>query len=137
VVPQKTLASAIQIGDPVSVEKAIRTLKEFDGIVEQASEDELANAAALADRTGMFSCPHTGVALAVLIKLVEKGVLSKKDRTIVISTAHGLKFSEFKVGYHEGALREVDSRYANRPIPLPPDIDRIQAALDEEFRKRQ
>jgi len=41
------------------------------------------------------------------------------------------------VGYHEGALREVDSRYANRPIPLPPDIDRIQAALDEEFRKRQ
>ena len=136
VTPQKTLASAIQIGDPVSVQKAIRTLKEFDGIVEQASEDELANAAALADRTGMFSCPHTGVALAVLIKLVEKQVLSKKDRTIVISTAHGLKFSEFKVGYHEGTLKEVESRYANRPIPLPPDVDRVKAVLAEEFRKR-
>ena len=77
------------------------------------------------------------MALAVLIKLVEKQVLSKKDRTIVISTAHGLKFSEFKVGYHEGTLKEVDSRYANRPIPLPPDLDTIQAALDKEFRKRQ
>ena len=30
---QKTLASAIQIGNPVSIEKAIRTLKQFNGIV--------------------------------------------------------------------------------------------------------
>ena len=71
--PKKTLASAIQIGDPVSVCKAIKVLKEFNGIVEQASEDELADAAALADRTGMFCCPHTGVALAALIKLVNAG----------------------------------------------------------------
>ena len=49
---QPTLASAIQIGNPVSVEKAIRTLQMFDGVVEQASEDELANAAARGDRTG-------------------------------------------------------------------------------------
>ena len=44
---QKTLASAIQIGNPVSIEKAIRTLKQFNGIVEQATEEELADAAAL------------------------------------------------------------------------------------------
>src|SRR5207253_1023934 len=52
---QPTLASAIQIGNPVSVEKAIRTLQMFDGVVEQASEDELANAAARGDRTGLFN----------------------------------------------------------------------------------
>ena len=137
ITPKKTLASAIQIGDPVSVQKAIRTLKEFDGIVEQASEDELANAAALADRTGTYSCPHTGVALAVLIKLIEKGTLSKKDRTIVISTAHGLKFSEFKVGYHEGTLTGVDCKYANKPITLPPDLDKIKEVLEREFQKRK
>jgi threonine synthase len=137
ITPKKTLASAIQIGDPVSVQKAIKTLKEFDGIVEQASEDELANAAALADRTGTYSCPHTGVALAVLIKLIEKGTLSKKDRTIVISTAHGLKFSEFKVGYHEGTLSGVDCRYANKPITLPPDLDKIKDVLEREFQKRK
>ncbi|MBN2158091.1 MAG: threonine synthase [Spirochaetes bacterium] len=137
VTPQKTLASAIQIGDPVSVQKAIRTLKEFDGIVEQASEDELANAAALADRTGTYSCPHTGVALAVLMKLIDRQVLSKKDRTIVISTAHGLKFSEFKVGYHEGTLKEVDCKYANRPIAMAPDVDKIREALEREFAARK
>ncbi len=137
ITPQKTLASAIQIGDPVSVQKAIKTLKEFDGIVEQASEDELANAAALADRTGTYACPHTGVALAVLMKLIDRQVLSKKDRTIVISTAHGLKFSEFKVGYHEGTLSDVNCKYANRPIALPPDIGKIKEALDREFAVRK
>jgi len=35
-----TLASAIQIGNPVSVKKAIRTLQKYNGIVEQASESE-------------------------------------------------------------------------------------------------
>ena len=73
VAAQPTLASAIQIGNPVSVKKAIRTLQRYDGIVEQASEQELADAAADADRTGMFNCPHTGVALAVLKKLVARG----------------------------------------------------------------
>jgi threonine synthase len=56
---QPTLASAIQIGNPVSIDKAIRTLQQFDGIVEQATESELAEAPARADRTGMFNCPHT------------------------------------------------------------------------------
>ena len=135
IVPQKTLASAIQIGDPVSFQKAINTLKHFDGIVEQASEDELANASALGDKTGLFSCPHTGVALAVLIKLLEKQVISKTDRTIVISTAHGLKFSEFKVGYHESRLEGVNCKHANRPIELPPDIDRVREALEGRLKK--
>lgn len=135
-VPEKTLASAIQIGDPVSVKKAIRTLKEFNGIVEQASEDELANAAALADLTGMYSCPHTGVALAALMKLVEKQEISKTDRTIIISTAHGLKFSEFKVGYHEETLAGIESKYANKPIHLEANSEKVKEVLEKEFAKR-
>ncbi|MBN2040810.1 MAG: threonine synthase [Spirochaetes bacterium] len=135
--PEKTLASAIQIGDPVSVQKAIRALNEFDGIVEQASEDELANAAALGDLTGLYSCPHTGVALAALIKLIEQKKIKKKDRVIVISTAHGLKFSEFKIGYHESALNGVNSKFANRPIETEPDINKIWEILDREFAGRK
>ena len=73
---QPTLASAIQIGNPVSIGKAIRALQRYDGIVEQATESELADAAARADRTGMFNCPHTGVALAALEKLVARGEIS-------------------------------------------------------------
>lgn len=45
----------------------------------------------------MFNCPHTGVALAALIKLRERGVIGASDRTVVVSTAHGLKFTQSKV----------------------------------------
>ena len=125
-----TLASAIQIGNPVSVKKAIRTLQRYDGIVEQASEQELADASAEADRTGMFNCPHTGVALAVLKKLVARGDITRKQRVVVISTANGLKFTDFKVGYHDGALAGIRSTLANRPILLPNDYSAVVDAID-------
>ena len=126
---QPTLASAIQIGNPVSYDKAVKTLQMFDGIVEQATEDELANAAAVADRTGMYTCPHTGVALAVLFKLVKRGIIKKDDQVVVISTAHGLKFTQFKVGYHENTLDGVVARHANPPIYLPPDPTVVQDTI--------
>jgi len=130
VAAKPTLASAIQIGNPVSVKKAIRTLQRYDGIVEQASEQELADASAEADRTGMFNCPHTGVALAVLKKLVARGDITRKQRVVVISTANGLKFTDFKVGYHDGALAGIRSTLANRPILLPNDYSAVVDAID-------
>ena len=124
-----TQASAIQIGDPVSIQKAIRTLQRYDGIVEQATESELSEAAARADRTGMFNCPHTGVALAVLIKLRERGNIEASDRVVVISTANGLKFTDFKLGYHEGTLPGVTPQHANFPVELPNDYDAVRTAV--------
>src|SRR6185369_15378920 len=99
VTAQATLASAIQIGNPVSAKRAIWTLQKFDGVVEQASEQALADESARADRTGMFNCPHTGVALAALRKLVDKKIVRGGDRVVVISTAHGLKFADQKTAY--------------------------------------
>ena len=134
VAAKPTLASAIQIGNPVSVRKAIRTLKKYDGIVEQASEQELADAAAEADRTGMFNCPHTGVALAVLKKLVSRGDITSGQRVVVISTANGLKFADFKIGYHEGRLEGISSRHANRPIDLPNNYDAVVGTIERQRR---
>jgi threonine synthase len=128
---QSTLASAIQIGNPVSYERAVKTLSKFEGVVEQASEDELANAAALADRTGLYACPHTGVALAVLLKLLARKVIQPDDRVVVISTAHGLKFSHFKVDYHNLNLKGVTERHANQPIELPADYDAVVDAIQQ------
>ena len=130
---QKTQASAIQIGDPVSVNKAIRALKEFDGIVEQATEDELANAVGRANRTGLLCCPHTGVALAALEKLVAKGVIKSKDRVIVISTANGLKFTDFLLKYHAGELEDVKSKNLFHPVELPDDHNLIRKIIHEKL----
>jgi len=126
---EKTLASAIQIGDPVSIRRAIRVLKAFDGVVEEATESELANAAAAADLEGAFADPHTGVALAALGKLVEKGTIPKGSRVAVVSTAHGLKFPDFKVGYHRGTLSEVTSCFPNPPLEVPARVEAVREAL--------
>jgi len=129
VAAQKTLASAIQIGDPVSYEKAVRTIQQFDGLVEQATEHELANAAAQADLSGMYTCPHTGVALAVLFKLRQQGIIQSHERVVVISTAHGLKFTQFKLGYHEDTLDEVEAIHANPPVYLPADARVVREVI--------
>jgi threonine synthase len=131
VTAKQTLASAIQIGDPVSVKRAIRVLQRFDGVVEQASEQELADESARADRTGMFNCPHTGVALAAFKKLVDKGVIAEGSRVVVVSTAHGLKFAEQKAAYHMNRLPDVVPHHANLPRELPADLALVQRAIQE------
>ena len=124
-----TLASAIQIGDPVSVKKAIKTLQTFDGIVEEATESELANAVGRANLTGLFCCPHTGVALAVLEKLVNQGKIKKHDRVVVVSTANGLKFTDFLHKYHTGNLEGISSEFAYSPINLPADYEKVKETI--------
>lgn len=127
-VARPTLASAIQIGAPVSLPKAVRALVKCNGVVEQATEEELADAVARADRTGLFNCPHTGVALACLEKLVARKVIGANERVVVVSTAHGLKFTEFKARYHESALG-FESKHANRPVDLGSEPREVVAAL--------
>jgi threonine synthase len=133
IVPQKareTLASAIQIGNPVSAPRAIRALEAMDGVAEQATEEELCDAAARADRTGMYTCPHTAVALAALEKLVKRGLVKKGHRVIVVSTANGLKFTEFKVRYHDRAIAGVHAAHANPPVELAADYDAVRETLE-------
>src|SRR6185503_2808099 len=88
-----------------------------------------ADAAARADLTGLFNCPHTGVALAALEKLIARGEVKKSDRIIVISTANGLKFTDFKVAYHTGAMN-TRGKYANPPVELPNDYDQVRRVVD-------
>ncbi|SEM13760.1 L-threonine synthase [Stigmatella aurantiaca] len=127
---ERTLASAIQIGNPVSFKRAVRMLRAFDGVVEDASESELANAAARADREGTFTCPHTGVALAAVEKLVAQKVIAPGASVAVVATAHGLKFADFKVGYHRGTLADVESLRANPPLELPAELGAVREALE-------
>ena len=126
---EPTLASAIQIGNPVSAPRAMAALHAMRGVVEQATEQELADACARADRTGLYTCPHTGVALACLFKLRAKGLIETHHRVVVVSTANGLKFTEFKVAYHERRLQGIDATRDNEPIFLPPDVERVAQAI--------
>ncbi|KAJ0251688.1 hypothetical protein HA466_0126130 [Hirschfeldia incana] len=124
-----TFASAIQIGDPVSIDRAVYALKKCDGIVEEATEEELMDAMAQADSTGMFICPHTGVALTALFKLRNRGVIAPTDRTVVVSTAHGLKFTQSKIDYHSKVIPDMACRFSNPPVEVKADFGAVMDVL--------
>jgi threonine synthase len=54
---------------------------------------------------------------------------------VVISTAHGLKFVEMKVKYHEKTLG-FPSHHANQPVELPASLDAVKKALDKSLAER-
>ena len=80
--------------------------------------------------------PQLTVIENVLVPLELRGEIGRQERTVVISTANGLKFTDFKVQYHEGTLKDVPHpRHANQPHLLPnayPQIrDTVRRLLDE------
>jgi threonine synthase len=125
VVAKTTLASAIRIGAPVSYERAVKVMRDFNGVVEQVSEEELANACALADRSGLYCCPQTGVALGAAQKLAAQGTIRQNERVVVISTANGLKFSQVKTAYHSGKMRDIQAQFANTPIEIEATVEAV------------
>ena len=125
-----TLASAIRIGSPVSVDKAIKELRFFHGAVEQTSEQELVEAMAAADREGMFTCPQTGVALGALKKAIQSGVVEQDASVALVSTAHGLKFSESKTAYHMDELKDLKAHQANSPRPVSANISEVRNEIE-------
>jgi threonine synthase len=125
-----TLATAIRIGNPVSFPKAVRAMKMTNGIVEQVTEAELVNAAAKVDRLGFFNDPQTGVALAATAKLVASRKIPPSSRVVVVSTAHGLKFVDFKLRFHRGELSGTSEGLTNLPIEVPSNPDAIRRVID-------
>src|SRR3989344_386300 len=120
-----TVASAIQIGNPVSFKKAVRELKYFDGVVEQVTDKELLDAKAVVDASGISVCPNSGAALAGLKKLAAKGVIKRNDEVVVILTAHGAKFSKAVIDYHRGKK----GKFSNPPKIINANLKAVENAL--------
>jgi threonine synthase len=123
-----TVASAIRIGHPVSHDKAAAVLRRLDGVVEDADDQEIMDAKARADASGVSVCPNSGAALAGYLRLRERGVIGQNDSVVVIATAHGAKFSQATLDYHRGALPGVRPRHANPTRLLPATVEAVQEA---------
>ena len=127
-----TQASAIRIGNPVSFPKAVAALKACDGVVTSVTESALAQTAQEADEHGLFVCPHTAVALAGARTCLQNETIGKGERVVVVATAHGLKFTEFKQATTQNAVPKVDLNRAQQPIDVPHEYAAVlDAALKD------
>lgn len=127
-VAAQTVASAIQIGDPVNYAKARRVIRETEGVVTAVSDRQILEAKALVDRVGIGCEPASAAGLAGIRRLVDEGVIRPGERVLTYLTGHVLKDVEAVVGWH---LDGTGGAAANRPIPLDTDPDALEHALTD------
>jgi threonine synthase len=121
-----TVASAIQIGDPVNYTKAARVVRDTEGVVTTVSDAQLLDAKATIDRAGIGCEPASATGLAGIARLVAEGVIAPGERVLTYLTGHVLKDTETIVKYH---LSENAGPSANRPIVIDPTPEALDRAL--------
>jgi threonine synthase len=131
VVPMRadTIATAIKIGAPISWRKSMRGLRALDGVVTQVTDNEIMDAKAIVDASGIGAEPASCATVAGLRKLVQEGVIRSDERVVGVLTGHLLKDPDVVVGYHTGKLDGIEIHRANGPVVAPADIDAIRVLL--------
>jgi len=124
-----TVASAIEIGRPVNLSKALRSLEIMNGIVRQATDEEILDGKALVGKHGYGCEPASGASVAGLRKLLAEGVIAPDERVVCILTGHALKDPSATVDYHTGD--KPGTHYDNPPVPSDADIESIAALLGD------
>jgi threonine synthase len=130
----ETLATAIRIGDPVSWPKALHEVRSSGGVVEQVSEQEIADAKAQIGRCGIGCEPASAATLAGLKKLTARGVVDRGADVVAVLTGNLLKDPDYIYRYHTGQLEapggvKIESTYGNRSVVVPNDADAIARVL--------
>jgi threonine synthase len=135
----KTVASAIEIGRPVNLPKALRALDVMNGVVREVTDEEILEHRALVARYGFGCEPASAAGVAGLRKLLDEQVISPGDSVVCILTGHELKDPNATVQYHTGldmkAAQDLAPRtepkgaYVNRPVPVEDDLESIVRAM--------
>lgn len=128
-VKARTVASAIKIGNPVSYSKAVRALKWTDGVVEIVSDQEIMDAKALIDATGIGCEPASACSLAGVQKLVEGGIIKRGETVVGLLTGHVLKDPDSIIAYHDNALDGIEAHYPNVLYESEPSIEALSQIL--------
>lgn len=127
----ETVATAIKIGNPVNFKKAVRALRWTEGTVEQVDDQEIMDAKALIDRTGIGCEPASACSLAGVQKLVKQGVIKPHETVVGILTGHVLKDPEATIDYHNGKLEGIVANYPNRLYQSEPTIESLSRILEQ------
>jgi threonine synthase len=116
----ETVATAIKIGNPVSWEKALRVIRETDGVVEVVSDAEIMDAKAVVDGSGVGCEPASAASVAGVKKLAAVGVIKPDEDVVCILTGNLLKDPDATIGYHTGRLKGIKAKVPNEPTRLDP-----------------
>lgn len=120
-----TIASAIDIGDPVNYSKARKAIEFTNGIVDSVTEDEIMESKALLDREGVGAEPASCVTLAGLLKLRRAADIRPDESVVCVLTGHFLKDQATTLDFHE----QSNSVLANKTVTIDPTLEALEKVL--------
>ncbi len=126
-VPAETRATAIRIGNPASWKKAVHVLEATEGVCEQVTEREIAQAKAEIGAEGIGCEPASAVTLAGLKKLINQGFVKPDETVVLVLTGNLLKDPDFTIDFHRGEMFK-DEDASMKSLRHPPIV--LDASLD-------
>jgi len=116
----KTVASAIEIGNPASWEGATTARDESGGLIDAVTDTEILQAQIrLASTEGLFAEPASCAPLALLVRLVRDGRVQRDSTTVVVLTGSGLKDPDAALGNVEPPIElDGDARAMAKALKL-------------------
>ena len=115
----ETVATAIRIGDPVSYDKAVASIRATNGVVEEVTDQELMQAKRDIDRMGIGCEPASATTLAGVRKLRASGVIHLRERIACVLTGHVLKDPD-------AILKNVAPEQI---VEVDPDLSEVERAI--------
>lgn len=122
-----TVATAIRIGDPASYDRAVRSIRETNGVVIDVPDAEILEAKAVVDASGVGCEPASAASVAGARALVARSIVRREDTVVAVLTGHILKDSDILLKYHRDT--EPAPALANRPIEIDADLGAVERVL--------
>ena len=123
-----TVATAIKIGNPASYERAVESIRRTNGSVIDVTDDEILEAKAVVDASGVGCEPASAASVAGARKLAAEGVIDPGDRVVTILTGHILKDAELLLTYHQRA--DPPPPRANRPVEIDAKLSEVERQIE-------
>ncbi len=126
-VTAETVATAIKIGDPASWDRAVRSIRETNGVVATVTDAEILEAKAIVDAAGVGCEPASAASVAGVKALRARGIIAPEADVVAVLTGHVLKDPGALLSYHRET--EPAPAHANRPIEIEPTVAAVAAVF--------
>jgi threonine synthase len=87
----ETVATAIRIGAPASWDRAMRAIRETNGLVTDVSDEQIMNAKREIDAAGVGCEPASAASVAGVKRMISEGKIRRDERVVAVLTGHLLK----------------------------------------------
>ncbi|MEP7326186.1 MAG: threonine synthase, partial [Gemmatimonadota bacterium] len=118
-VQPETVATAIRIGDPASWDRAVRAIQETNGVVTDVPDQEILDAKAVVDRSGVGCEPASAASVAGVRRLVREGTILPGARVVAVLTGH--------------LLKDPGTPKDNQPIEIEPSLAEVERVMAQSI----